>query len=329
VPDEADRTLLVHGAAYALLAYSVIVLVDQIVRSVVRYRGDRRLLSAPVGLVLAAATVAGLADAMGVLDEDQSPAVGVALLAVVGWCVGAISGVRPTERSIGRSTLGLATAVMVGVPSSWLVVGRADLAWSARVALAFAIPILAVLISGFDALDRSRRCAALLIAVTCAGVYVTVPDTEQALVLLGAATPCVVLTWPLRTGRVGRAGAFALVGVVTWVATEGGSGRPSSIVGAMACTGLLAVEPLARRVGRREAEASALPALLAIPAHVVLVGIGSRVVGMASTVAQAILIAVAVTLAASVALDRRSRWRGRQADRRHPPLAKDRRTRAS
>ena len=344
--DTADRTLVLHGAAYALAALAAFALADQVGRWLVRDWSDRRLLSAPVGLVVAAGAVAGLADAPGALDVGWDPAVGVALLAIVGAVVGVVTGRGPGS----HPALGLATALVLGVSCSWLVVRGADLPGPGRVALAIAVVLLATLVSGFDVLDRSRRCAALLIAITCAGIYTTVPDTEQALVLVGAATPCVVLTWPLRTGRVGRAGAFALLGVVAWVAVTGGSGRPSSIVGALACTGMLAVEPLAGRLGRarlahrahHDLHRRTLPALVVIAAHVVLVGVGLRVAGMATSVATALVVATAVMVTATVALVLFSRPREWPAGRRTPPappvpaasavqggLVEARRTRAS
>ena len=56
----------------------------------------------------------------------------------------------------------------------------------------------------------------MLFAVTLAGVWVTVPDTEEALVLLGALTiPTLVAFIP--TGAARPIGAHALSGLMIWV----------------------------------------------------------------------------------------------------------------
>jgi hypothetical protein len=98
-----------------------------------------------------------------------------------------------------------------------------------------------------------------------------------------------------------------------WTVATGGAGRPGSVVGGLACLGLLAAEPLARlldprhrspldRLGRRWLPWSALVA------HLLLVAIASRIVGRAETVAQALplaLLELAVALGVAVAVIRR------------------------
>src|SRR5690606_32918712 len=80
----------------------------------------------------------------------------------------------------------------------------------------------------------------VLVAVTVAGVYLTVPDTEMATVLLGAALPAAALGWPFAWGRLGGGGALATVAVVAWTVALDGRGRLGSVVGGVACLGLLA-----------------------------------------------------------------------------------------
>jgi hypothetical protein len=86
-----------------------------------------------------------------------------------------------------------------------------------------------------------------LFAVTAGGVYLAVPDTELARVMLGVAIPFVLLSIPRPLSPFGPAGSAAIVGVFAWVVVVGGRGRPSSIVGGLATIGILVAEPLGRR----------------------------------------------------------------------------------
>jgi hypothetical protein len=143
-------------------------------------------------------------------------------------------------------------------------------------------------------------------AVSVAGVWATVPDVEAAVVVLGAALPPVLLGWPsplARSGRVslGVAGSLAAAAQLVWVVATDGAGRPGSMVGGLACLGVLAAEPLARRLGGRRPGARPLPAVPLLAAHLALVAVASRVVGRPETVAEALPLALA-ELAVAVAL---------------------------
>jgi hypothetical protein len=168
--------------------------------------------------------------------------------------------------------------------------------------------------------DRRRRdgLALPLLAVSVAGVWATVPDVESAMVVLGAALPPALLGWPsplARSGLVslGVAGSLASAGLLVWVVAGDGAGRPGSMVGGLACLGMLGVEPVARRlVGRRPGDrrpgGPPLPALPVAAAHLALVAVAARVVGRRETVAEALplaLLELAVALAVTVAALRR------------------------
>lgn len=106
------------------------------------------------------------------------------------------------------------------------------------------------------AADVDRRAARLglgpvLWLITVLGVYVTVPDTEIIRPLVGVAVPLAVSGWPLRAARLGAGGAAAGIGLLLWVASFEGLGRPGSIVGSAGALGLLLVEPLGRKVVHR------------------------------------------------------------------------------
>jgi hypothetical protein len=186
--------------------------------------------------------------------------------------------------------------------------------------LAPAVAVAAVLVAGalLADFDRRRRdgLALPLWAVTVAGVWATVPDVEASVVVLGAALPPALLGWPgplARGGLValGPAGSLAGAGLLVWVVATDGAARPGSMVGGLACLGVLAVEPLARRLaGRGPAGVGGrpLPPLPLAVAHLALVAVAARVVGRRETVAEALPLAVAalaVALAVAVAALRR------------------------
>lgn len=196
--------------------------------------------------------------------------------------------------------------------------------------LALPLPWIAVvagvagaLLAGFDRRWRGHGLAPLLLAVSAVGVYATVPDVEWALVVVGAALPLTLLGWPgplapggLRGPRrrdgpaqpppsLGVAGSLAAAALLAWTVAAGGAGRPGSVVGGLACLGVLAVEPLARLLDPRHRSALARPrvAWTALAAHLVLVAVAARVVGRTETVAVALPLAgLALAAALAVAL---------------------------
>ena len=87
---------------------------------------------------------------------------------------------------------------------------------------------VAVVLADFDVRWRHRGLGPVLLPVSLLGVYATVPDTEMALVALGAALPLSLLGWPVALASWGRAGAWAVAGSLVWVTASGGVGRASS-----------------------------------------------------------------------------------------------------
>ena len=233
-----------------------------------------------------------------------------ALLAgVAAWALGRArrGGLVATLAGLAPAAAGVAAlAATGGIPA-----GR-DAGLAPLVAGAAAVAAGALLAD----FDRRRRdgLALPLWAVSVAGVWATVPDVESAVVVLGAALPPALLGWPsplARNGLVslGVAGSLAGAGLLVWVVATDGAGRPGSMVGGLACLGVLGVEPLARRLGGRGPGSPPLPAAALLAAHLVLVAVASRVVGRRETVAQALPLAVAelvVALAVAVAALRRT-----------------------
>jgi hypothetical protein len=169
------------------------------------------------------------------------------------------------------------------------------------------VTIGGTLVADFDRRHRDRGWAPMMFAVSALGVYFTVPDTERAMLLLGAALPIVMLGWPFPLASFGGVGSYSCVGALAWVSAFDGRGRLSAIVGGMACLGLLVAEPVARLL-RQNARGffDALPRdpLVAIVigfGQLVLVFVASRIIGMWSDARQAVLLAI-LELAGAAAL---------------------------
>lgn len=113
----------------------------------------------------------------------------------------------------------------------------------------------------------------LVISISTLGIWVTVPDTDLARIMVGVALPLAPLTGICR--RPLGPGLFALVGLLAWAAAVGGGARPASIIGGWLALGILLLAPLIssdRRLGTGW--------ILAIHAGLVLVA--TRVIGLGS-----------------------------------------------
>jgi len=204
--------------------------------------------------------------------------------------------VRDLERAAGvlaqLTRLPTLTGAVLALPGAWMIATETsvvDVAW-----IRIAVVVVAVLggacLASFEGNRRARSIGLLLLPLTAAGMYFTVPDTERAAVFFGVAAPFLCVGWLLRSGpSLGAAGSWALAALVAWITATGGSGRESSIVGGIACLGLFAVEPLSRLVARsRMGVLDVAPKdwrrvwapAPAFTAHLALVYIASRVAGL-------------------------------------------------
>lgn len=160
------------------------------------------------------------------------------------------------------------------------------------------VTIGGTLAADFDRRHRDRAWAPALFVVSVVGVYFTVPDTERAMVLLGAALPIAFLGWPFPFASLGAVGAYPCVGALMWVAAVDGRGRLTSVIGAATCLGLFIVEPIAHALRRGLVGlVDALPrewwtAIAVGLGQLALVFGASRIVGMRSKIGQAGLLAV-------------------------------------
>ena len=197
------------------------------------------------------------------------------------------------------------------VPGAGLVATSTDIAdielgW-VRVVTFIAIVLGAALVPEFDRENARAGLGPVLLPVTALGIYTTVPDTEQALVLVGVTVPLALLGWPKPWASLGAAGAAATVGLVAWTASVGGSARPGAIVGAMACLGVMTLEPVVLLLfGRRRPPAPTSPwssgVVVVVALHIALVLFVSLAAGREISARAATGISAAGFAGAAVAL---------------------------
>ena len=142
----------------------------------------------------------------------------------------------------------------------------------------------------------------VLLLVAAVGVFCAVPDTEESGALMGAAVAAAGLGWPLRIARLGGGWAAAVVALSAWAVAVGGRGRPLSVLGGLACLGLLVAWPMGRRIARdlRLPSRAAVPGLV-IGAQLGVVAVASRVAGTSFDPAVAVPAAAASGVAAVAA----------------------------
>lgn len=175
--------------------------------------------------------------------------------------------------------------------------------WIEPVAVATAVGGGA-LVAAFDRRWGASGLTIVLFPISLFGVYITVPETGSAIVALGAVLPLVFLGWPVPAVSFGFGGALAASGLLTWIATTGGTSRPASILGGLACLGLLVLDPVARALagGRSlidRIHCRWLSTSLAACAHFAIVLVASRVAGLRAEAVDAAAI-VAVTACVSI-----------------------------
>ena len=183
------------------------------------------------GVLISAATMATLI----MLDEPVATEFGALGLILVGALV-------PRLARLPGWTVPL--AVMPG--SIWLALSTSttELVW-VRIAIAVLVPLGGYLISDFEERYENLGLGVVFYALACLGVFVAVPDTEWARVLIATAVPVTFLAWPRVVASLGTEGSYLAVAVLILVSAHGGGQRPASIVGSIACLGLLFLEPLA------------------------------------------------------------------------------------
>lgn len=233
---------------------------------------DRRL---QVGGAFAAAVVAGFLQ-QSILDSGLL--VGILALAAAAFLA---TGGSPA----GRVVATVPGAVLIAISTGWGVAS-----WETVTVLVLVV-VGGPLLVDFDRTFASTGGLPLLVAVTAAGVWATIPETQHAVVLAGVSVPMIVLGWPGWRASLGSPGATLLVGLIGWTVVADGAFRASAVVGGVACLGVLLLEPIVRRRGPR-LQGWRVPALVLV--HIAVVALSSRAAGVRSTAAAALLIVAAV-----------------------------------
>ncbi len=237
----------------------------------------------PLIIGVGAAGVASVAALGWPGDEGPSAIAGIALAAaflvarpqgidvwsVVGVGAVAAAGAVPiaTAWRIVLSVPGaLILAAAVGGPSGWL-----------QAIVAVSIPILAMLTADFDARYRARAVGPGVFVLATVGVFFAVPDTEQAVVLMGVAVPFLFLTFPTPIASLGVPGSFAVVAAFAWTVAMGSRGHPRVAVPALVTAGLLIIEPVMSWLLRSKQPLGGTPTFVVLAAQLLVVFLASRV----------------------------------------------------
>ncbi len=281
----------------------------------------------PSAQELPLAAVAAVAAALVALDRT-GPSVLLSDQLVRGVLASAL---LPLAAGIAAQRLGLArwwpaVALVAAVPGAILVGDAAALAngwWWVPPLVVGTVVVGGAALVDYDAANARSGLAPVLLALTALATWTTVPDTEQILVVVGAFLPVAALGLPVARICEGAAG-YGVVGLLAWVAAVGGRGRPGAVVGAVACLGILAAEPVARRVWRGRAVTPDRPwstrGVASIGVHAVVVLLAARVAGLERGADVALGLAAVVLLLGTCAMVvvLRPRRRGRGGRRRSP-----------
>ncbi len=200
---------------------------------VVMARGSGDLRGAPA--------IAVLATLVGYSVEERLETqfvVGLAVLAAGAWTTRRARSFAPKCIAAAPGAILVAVSLPEPVPL-----------WAAILAFG-AIVLFGPAAERFD--ERAPRPAALFLLVAAAGIYVGVPETDPVRPLLGAFGVAALLALFPRLATLPGA-ASAAVGVLVWTAAAGGYPRPGSVVGGLACVGVVVFAPtLAAARGARQ-----------------------------------------------------------------------------
>jgi hypothetical protein len=241
-------------------------------------------------VVLTAASVIGL---QVNFDLPAALVVGLALLFVGEW-------LTRDEPRIARAIATSPGALVLGaaLPDGWPF-------WIRTVVSVSAV------VGGLLVQDADRalpRPTPLLLAIGALGVYLCVPDTEAPKALLGALLAGAVI------GLVPRLratlGAPMVTGLFVWVVGVGGLGRPGSVVGGIACLGVLVLIRVVRWTATAPARVTAL-----VVTQCALVVFVARVAGFEESGWSAAVLCLPAFAAAALALVLVGQDRGRRASR--------------
>jgi hypothetical protein len=300
--DAVDAREFTTGVRAGLVALGVTVALG-----LLWWRARRGAAPLPIaGLAAAAACAYALRERLGLPDRAL---LGLALLAAAGVVVDVLR-------------LSIAYVAVGAIPGALVIASvnaPLDAMW-VRSLVVVATVIGGLALASFDRRWARHGLGAPVLAMWVLGAYVTLPDTEAALAMFGATVVVAVGAWPLRLACVGASGALPMAGLIAWTVRYSGTGRTSSIVGAVACAGVLVIEPAARalrRSGTGPLDAMVNPSrgrwwtlLVVAPIQLALIFVAGRVAGLSREIERAVVIvaaeailAIALSLVLSARLD--------------------------
>jgi hypothetical protein len=244
------------------------------------------------GLILTSAGLVGIHFHIG---RRLSLILALLILGAGGWLLDRFAS-HPDRRIL--QVLAWVVIVLGGVLFSTRS-GLPDIAW-VRISAPMVVVLGGVTLRQWTNYEAAKYVGPLF-AITAFGIWTTVPDTESARVLLGAAVPMAFGTLPPVGARVHGPGAFPLSGLAIWVVAFGGEPRPASLIGGWACLGILVALPLLLR----KRTSSGIKIWMMVVGHAVIVLLASRVVGLQDSLVVALVglgILMAVLTAIGVAL---------------------------
>lgn len=276
--DLLTRPDFITGLIAGLIALSVL---SALVRS-----GASRI--AGWGLALTAAGLVGVHFHIG---RRLSLILALLVLGAGGWIVDRVAS-HPDRRIL--QVLAWVVIVVGGVLFSTRS-GLPDIAW-VRLSAPFVVVLAGVTLREWTDEERAKYVGPLF-AITAFGIWTTVPSTESARVLLGAAIPMAFGTLPPLGARIYGPGAFPLSGLAIWIVALGGEPRPASIIGGWACLGILVALPLLLR----NREWPGIKIWKVVVGHAVTVLVASRVVGLQDSMVVA-MVGLAILISVLVAI---------------------------
>ena len=252
----------------------------------------------------------------GIQSATKAPGslpIGGLLISVATLIAVAFAGEVPIALWSGIGLIWLLTTLVLRLGGSSVAIALASVPGAVVVALAateqpgwvravvvLSVPILGFLLGDFESRYGVRGLGVIYFGLAAFGSFLAVPDTESIRTLFAVALPISFLAWPRVRVSVGPPGAYLVAALLVLFTSEGGTGRPASVIGALACLGLVIVEPVAVRIKPRIASlAERLPSnpaavLIAAVPQFVIVMAASRIAARTSSFTRATLVVVVV-----------------------------------
>ena len=190
--------------------------------------------------------------------------------------------------------------VVAALPGAWFIgrAGPAELGWVFPLAVVVTV-LSGPVVAAFDENAKQSPVPTLLFALTAAGVWATVPDTEEALVILGVLTATTLLAWPMGLARLGMVWHLS-VGRPSFLGDRLGWQRTAGIDRRCSCRArMLVTAPVAAWMAGRSKVTTAGwlgPSLIVL--HALLVAMVTRIAGLKTGGIDAAVIAIPSVTAA-------------------------------